>query len=80
MRYYRLLYKKSQTPVEELEARLEKQNQALDAYREQLKSLLDYKSERDLYSEISTVFVLAGDFDEVFRKTLETISDHLKAR
>lgn len=75
-----MLNKKSQIPVEDLEIKLERQNQALDAYREQLKNLLDYKSERDLYSELSIVFAQAENFDEVFKKTLNAISEHLKAR
>jgi diguanylate cyclase (GGDEF)-like protein len=72
--------KKAQTQIEELEEKLGRQNQAIDAYREQLKNLSDYKSERDLYSELSTVFAQAENFDEVFKKTLDAISEHLKAR
>jgi diguanylate cyclase (GGDEF)-like protein len=72
--------KKAQNQIEELEEKLGRQNQAIDAYREQLKNLSDYKSERDLYSELSTVFAQAENFDEVFKKTLDAISEHLKAR
>jgi len=75
-----LLNKKTIKQVEELEEKLGRQNQAIDAYREQLKNLSDYKSERDLYSELSTVFARAVNFDDVFAKTLEAISQHLKAR
>ena len=77
---YHVLNKKTIKQVEELEEKLGRQNQAIDAYREQLKNLSDYKSERDLYSELSTVFARAVNFDDVFAKTLEAISRHLKAR
>jgi diguanylate cyclase (GGDEF) domain len=74
-----LLNKKAITRIEELEEKIGRQNQAIDAYREQLKNLSDYKSERDLYSELSTVFARAVNFDDVFKKTLEAVSQHLKA-
>ena len=63
-----MLNKKAITRIEELEEKLVRQNQAIDAYREQLKNLSDYKSERGLYSELSTVFALAVNFDDLFKK------------
>jgi|GEM_PF-1456537 len=75
--------KKTSVSAEELEEKLEKlekQRVALDAYREELKTLHEYKMERDLYSELSNIFARAENIDDVFKKTLETISVHLKAR
>ncbi len=66
--------------IEELEEKISRQNQAIESYREQLVKLGDYKSERDLYSGLSAVFAFSSDFDEVFKKTLEALSQHLKAR
>ena len=74
-----MLNKKAITRIEELEEKIGRQNQAIDAYRVQLKNLSDYKSERDLYSELSTVFARAVNFDDLFKKTLEAVSQHLKA-
>jgi len=70
----------SQEEFEENLKKLEKQKNAIDAYREEIKNIFSYRMERDLYSELSMIFAMARDFDDVFRKTLETISKHLKAR
>jgi diguanylate cyclase (GGDEF)-like protein len=66
--------------LEELEEKLLRQNQAIDSYREELKKAADAQSERDLYCELSTVFARASNFDDVFKKTLEALSRHLKVR
>jgi diguanylate cyclase (GGDEF)-like protein len=66
--------------IEELEDKIARQNQAIESYRDQLLKFNDYKSERDLYSELSAIFAFSSDFDEVFKKTLEALSQHLKAR
>jgi diguanylate cyclase (GGDEF)-like protein len=72
--------KEIQKQIEELEEKIDSRNKVIDSYREQLVKLTDYKSERDLYSELSAVFAFASDSDDVFKKTLEALSLHLKAR
>jgi diguanylate cyclase (GGDEF)-like protein len=71
--------KETQKHIDELEEKLARQHTAIESYCEQLKKLTDYKSERDLYSELSAVFAFSSNFDEVFVKTLDAISLHLKA-
>jgi hypothetical protein len=66
--------------IEDLEEKVVRQDNAIVSYREQLNKLSEYKSERDLYSELSAAFALASDPNDVFKKTLEALSSHLKAR
>jgi diguanylate cyclase (GGDEF)-like protein len=66
--------------IEELEERAARQDQAIRSYREQLLKLTDHKSERDLYSELAVVFARESSIDEVYKKTFESLSQHLKAR
>lgn len=63
-----------------LEDKIEKQAQTLDAYKDQLKYLNEYRLERNLYTELSSIFACSKDFDTVFKRTLETLSEHLKAK
>jgi diguanylate cyclase (GGDEF)-like protein len=65
--------------MDDFEEKISRQDTAISSYREQLVKLTDYKSERDLYSELSAAFAFASGLDDVFKKTLEALSRHLKA-
>jgi diguanylate cyclase (GGDEF)-like protein len=66
--------------IEELEEKVARQAQAITGYRDQLLKLSDHKSERDLYSDLAVVFATETNADEVFKKTLDALSLHLKAK
>lgn len=66
--------------IEELEEKVARQGHAISGYLEQLRKLTDRKSERDLYSELAVVFTKESTAEDVFRKTLEALSMHLKAK
>ena len=74
-----LVNKNVKSHIEALEEKISRQDKAIASYREQLIKLTDYKSQRDLYSELSAAFALASAPDDVFKKTLEALSGHLKA-
>jgi len=66
--------------IAELEEKLTRQNQAIAGYRDQLLKLTDNKSERDLYRELASVFACVTNTDDIYRQTLEALSQHLRAR
>ncbi|HEX7510426.1 MAG TPA: diguanylate cyclase [Chitinivibrionales bacterium] len=71
--------KQIQEQLDALQEKIDRQNGAIESYRRELLKVTDYKSERDLYSELSAAFALASSADEVFLKTLDALSGHLKA-
>jgi diguanylate cyclase (GGDEF)-like protein len=71
---------KIQKHIEELEEKVSRQGQAVSGYLEQLRKLTDHKSERDLFSELAIVFAKETTVGDVFKKTLEALSLHLKAK
>jgi len=66
--------------IEELEEKVARQAQAITGYRDQLLKLSDHKSERDLYSELAVVFAKETNVDDVFKKTIEALVLHFKAK
>jgi diguanylate cyclase (GGDEF)-like protein len=71
---------KTANHIRELEEKVARQGQAISGYLDQLRKLTDHKSERDLYSELAVVFAQETSVDEVFKKTLEALPLHLKAK
>ncbi len=69
-----------QRKIEELEEKLARQDQAIFSYRQQLQKTAGYKAERDLFVDITAAFAQSNSFDELFKRTLETLSRHLRAR
>ncbi len=70
----------NQNLIQELKEKIARQSSAISAYRDHCKKLDSYKIERDLYASLSVVFATAATFDELFKRTVEIISHHLKAR
>ncbi|MBD3314388.1 MAG: diguanylate cyclase [Chitinivibrionales bacterium] len=66
--------------IRELEEKIARQDAAIASYREQCARLNAYKSERDLYVELSALFATADTFDDVLKQTLDLLSRHIKAR
>ncbi|MFW5775537.1 MAG: diguanylate cyclase [Chitinivibrionales bacterium] len=70
----------NQRLVEELRDKIARQSSAISSYREHCRKLDNYKIERDLYASVSVVFATAATFDELFKRTVDILSHHLKAR
>jgi diguanylate cyclase (GGDEF)-like protein len=66
--------------ITELEEKVARQNQAIGSYRDQLLKVTEHKSERDLYSELASVFARETGVDTVYAKTIDALSLHFKIR
>ena len=55
--------KQIQEQLDALQEKIDRQNGAIESYRRELLKVTDYKSERDLYSELSAAFALASSAD-----------------
>jgi len=70
---------KTKKQILELEEKIVRQTQAIGGYRDQLMKLSDHKSERDLYSELAVVFAKETSVIDVYIKTIDALSQHIKA-
>jgi hypothetical protein len=66
--------------AEELAEKLTRQDQAIESYRRELTRLSEFKSDRDLYCGLMSVFALASGEEELFINSLEAVSLHVGAR
>jgi diguanylate cyclase (GGDEF)-like protein len=69
-----------ESEIAELEHKVDRLKSTVDMYKRELQTLNAYKAERQIYQELSTIFASAEDFDDLFKRTMDVLSEHLKAR
>lgn len=79
-----LLRKKKDTDQEimiaDQEEKIKRLKSSIDSYKKQLTQFNLFKKEREIFHSLSIVFSTAKSFEELFRKTMDVLSQHLKAR
>jgi diguanylate cyclase (GGDEF)-like protein len=75
-----VMEKMNKKQAEELAEKITRQDQAIESYRKELTRLAEYKSDRDLYCSLATVFALASGEEELFLKSIEAVCQHVNAR
>ncbi len=66
--------------IAELEQKIDRLKGTVETYKGELQTLSACKTERLIYQELSTILASAENFDDLFKRTLDILSQHLKAR
>jgi diguanylate cyclase (GGDEF)-like protein len=72
--------KKYNTSEKEYNEKIQQLKSTIESYKKELTNLLPYKVERNLFHGLSTIFASAETFDDLFKRTIDMISQQLKAR
>lgn len=64
----------------EFEERIERLKRTVESYKKELQQLHTYKTERNLFQGLAIIFASAETLDDLFKRTIDVISVHLKAR
>jgi len=70
----------SEAVIAELEQKVERLKSALESYKNEIRNSAAYKTERQIFRDLATVFASSENFDNLFQRTMEIVSQHLKAR
>ncbi len=66
--------------IAKLERKVDRLKGTVETYKNELQTLNACKTERQIYQELSTVFASAGNFNDLFRRTMDVLSEYLKVR
>ncbi len=66
--------------ITELKQKIDRLKSSVESYKSKLQTLTSCQVERQIFQELSTIFASAEKFDELFTRTMEVLSKHLKAR
>lgn len=72
--------KKTNNLEKEYNDKIQQLKSTIESYKKELQNLLPYKIERNLFHGLSTIFASAETFDDLFKRSIDMISQQLKAR